>query len=50
MTSYFDNYVVTSIFHGYHALNFWGYWWPKKVSHYQNDQKIVLDRIKICEW
>ena len=23
--------------------------WPKKVSHYQNDIKIVLNRIKTCQ-
>jgi len=25
-------------------------WWPKKVSHYQIIKKIVLDRIKACQW
>jgi len=24
--------------------------WPKKVSHYQMIKKIVLNRIKACQW
>ena len=24
--------------------------WPKKVSHYQIIKKIVLNRIKACQW
>ena len=36
--------LLVSITHAYTG-------WPKKVSHYQiNNQKIVLNRIKTCEW